>query len=68
MAGADIRSKACYLQWNGLTKAVPYQTSSALPILYTLPGGKTANFYITQHMHTFSLHNNKWYLAKKVII
>ena len=39
-AGANIRSTACYLQWNGLIRTVPYQAGSNLPILYTLPGGK----------------------------
>ena len=58
-AGADIREKACYLQWNGLVKTVPYQAGSNLPILYTLPGGRIARSYIAKHMHAFSLHNNK---------
>ena len=63
--GADIRAKAYYLQWNDVTKTVLYQEGSNLPILYTLPGGKIVKSYIVQHMHAFSLHNKKSYLAKE---
>ena len=52
-AGGDVRANACYLRWNGLLKTVPYQSGSNLPILYTLPGGKIAEAYITKHTHVF---------------
>ena len=64
-AGAVIIAKVCYLKWNGLTKTVPYQAGSNLPILYPLPGGEIARTYISQHSHAFTLHNNNAYLSKK---
>ena len=58
LAGCHILANNLTLQWDGHTKTIPYNKTSNLPILYTVPGGKRAAAYISQHMMTYAYKMN----------
>ena len=39
--------------WDNHVKTVPYHSSSSLPILFTVPGGKIAEANISRHLHAW---------------
>ena len=59
-ANGKITGNNLKLSWDSHTKTVPYQVSNNLPILFTNPGNKIADAYISKHMCTW----NKAYFEK----
>ena len=51
MAGAHILRDTLHLRQDYHEKILPYHSTSNLPMLFTVPGGKRSSVYIANHMH-----------------
>ena len=52
-AGGYVTADYLKLTWDNHVKIVPYHSNSNLPILFTVPGGKIAEAYISRHLHAW---------------